>query len=124
MSNRALVLQSPGLEALAFEDREVPTPGPGEAVVRLRASCLNYHDFVVLKGLQPSVEYPRVPLSDGAGEVVAVGEGVTRVVAGSRVCANFYRDWYSKWQVKFRILVSFYQAKPTPCASCNSLQLV
>jgi NADPH:quinone reductase-like Zn-dependent oxidoreductase len=93
MSNRALVLQSPGLEALAFEDREVPTPGPGEAVVRLRASCLNYHDFVVLKGLQPSVEYPRVPLSDGAGEVVAVGEGVTRVVAGSRVCANFYRDW-------------------------------
>ena len=93
MSNQALVLQSPGLEGLAVEEREIPKPGPGEAVVRLQASCLNYHDFVVLKGLQPSVQYPRVPLSDGAGQVVAVGDGVARVSPGDRVCANFYRDW-------------------------------
>jgi NADPH:quinone reductase-like Zn-dependent oxidoreductase len=62
-------------------------------VVRLRGSSLNYHDFVVLQGMIPTMQYPRVPLSDGAGEVSAVGEDVTRFAEGDRVCSGFFRDW-------------------------------
>ena len=93
MQGRALVLKSAGLEALAIEERAAADPGPGEVVLRMRASCLNYHDFAVLKGFIPTMSYPRVPLSDGAGEVVAVGPGVSRVAIGDRVCPNFFRDW-------------------------------
>jgi NADPH:quinone reductase-like Zn-dependent oxidoreductase len=93
MKNRALVMQRAGLHGLAFEDREASEPGPGEALVRLRASCLNYHDLMVMLGRSPTLAYPRIPLSDGAGEVVAVGAGVRRVAQGDRVCPNFYRDW-------------------------------
>ena len=78
MANRALVLPQSGLDHRTFENREMPVPGPGEVVVRLRGSSLNYHDFVVLQGMIPSMQFPRVPLSDGAGEVAALGEGVTR----------------------------------------------
>lgn len=93
MRNRALVLPQAGLDHRTLEDREVPTPAPGEVVVRLHASSLNYHDLVVLQGMIPSMQYPRVPLSDGAGEVSAVGEGVTRFAEGDRVCSGFFRDW-------------------------------
>lgn len=93
MANRALVLPQAGLDHRTFEDREVPVPRPGEVVVRLRGSSLNYHDFVVLQGMIPSMQFPRVPLSDGAGEVAAVGDGVTRFAEGDRVCSGFFRDW-------------------------------
>lgn len=93
MINRALVLPRAGLDHRAFEDREIPVPGPGEVVVRMRGSSLNYHDFVVLQGMIPTMQYPRVPLSDGAGEVASVGEGVTRFAEGDRVCSGFFRDW-------------------------------
>jgi len=93
MRNRALVLPQAGLDHRRLEDREIPTPGPGEVVVRLRGSSLNYHDFVVLQGMIPTMQYPRVPLSDGAGEVSAVGEDVTRFAEGDRVCSGFFRDW-------------------------------
>ena len=93
MRNRALVLPKAGLDHRTFEERELPTPRPGEVVVRLRGSSLNYHDFVVLQGMIPTMQYPRVPLSDGAGEVYAVGDGVTRFAEGDRVCSGFFRDW-------------------------------
>ena len=85
-----------GLDAIALHERDVPRPGPGQALVRVRATSLNYRDLMVagMKGPVP-VAYPRVPLSDGAGEVVEVGEGVTRLAAGDRVAASFFQGWLS-----------------------------
>ena len=65
-----------GLDKIEIEDRADPVAGPGELLVRVRASSLNFHDFAVVAGLIPVAE-GRVPMSDGAGEVVSVGEGVT-----------------------------------------------
>ncbi len=71
-----------------------PVPGAGEAVVRVRACSLNYRDLVVAKGgYGRAVKAPLTPLSDGAGEVIAVGPGVTRVKPGDRVCGIFMQGW-------------------------------
>ena len=69
-------------------------PGPGEVKIRVRAASLNYRDLLVVKGsyrggLPPNV----VPLSDGAGDVAAVGPGVTKVKVGDRVVGAFFEDW-------------------------------
>jgi NADPH:quinone reductase-like Zn-dependent oxidoreductase len=62
--------------------------------VRIHAASLNFRDYLVAKGLyNPKMPLPRVPLSDGAGEVTAVGEGVTRVKPGDRVAAAFHQGW-------------------------------
>lgn len=67
-------------------------PGPGEITVRLRASSLNYHDYGVVKGVMGPKEQ-RIPMSDGAGEVTAVGEGVDEFSAGDHVVSTFFPDW-------------------------------
>lgn len=67
-------------------------PGPGEIKIRLRASSLNYHDYVVVTG-GIRVEDGRIPLSDGAGDVLAVGEGVTAFTPGDLVISTFFSDW-------------------------------
>jgi NADPH:quinone reductase-like Zn-dependent oxidoreductase len=67
-------------------------PGPGELLLRVRACSLNFHDELVLAGTIPSAD-GRIPLSDGAGDVVAVGEGVTEFKVGDRVVSTFWRDW-------------------------------
>lgn len=82
----------PTLDNLALSQVSVPQPGPDEALVRVRASSLNYHDYLVANGLIPVTE-GRLPMSDGAGEVVALGEGVTSVVVGDRVMGTFFPDW-------------------------------
>jgi NADPH:quinone reductase-like Zn-dependent oxidoreductase len=83
-----------GLENLRLVDRPEPRPGHGQVVVRIRAVSLNYRDLMVVKGLyNPKMALPRVPCSDGAGEVIAVGEGVSRVKIGSRVAAIFMQKW-------------------------------
>ena len=74
------------------EDRPIPEPGPGEVVVRVRASSLNYHDLVNLLGLIHG-PWPRVPMTDGAGEVVAIGDGVTNPAVGDRVFGAFQPLW-------------------------------
>ena len=85
-----------GLENLAIAERPEPEPGPGEVVVGVRACSLNYRDLQVVRGLyDPKMPLPRVPFSDGAGEVVAVGEGVTRFERGDRVCGIFMQGWIS-----------------------------
>ncbi|HSF38630.1 MAG TPA: alcohol dehydrogenase catalytic domain-containing protein, partial [Thermoanaerobaculia bacterium] len=69
-----------GLDNLTLVERPDPTPGPGQVVVRMRAASLNYRDLLTVQGkYNPKQTLPLVPCSDGAGEVVAVGEGVTRV---------------------------------------------
>ncbi len=83
-----------GIDAWARVDKPEPKPGPGQALVRIRAVSLNYRDLLIAKGgyLQPAVRAV-IPMSDGAGEVVAVGAGVTRVKPGDRVAPTFFQTW-------------------------------
>jgi len=87
----AKVMPGPG-EPLVDQQREIPSPGPGDAVVRVRASSVNFHDRVNLLGLIPG-PLPRVPMSDAAGEVVAVGDGVDALAVGDRVISAFHPGW-------------------------------
>ncbi len=88
-------LQAPGLESLRLEEVDPPgPPGAGEVTVRLHAASLNYRDVLILESrYDPSQTYPVIPLSDGAGEVVATGEGVTGFRAGDRVAGAFSQTW-------------------------------
>ena len=79
---------------LIIEDRPDPVVGPGQILVRVKASSLNYHDFVVVMGGIPTDD-GRIPMSDGAGEVVEVGEGVRRFKVGDKVLSTFFPDWLS-----------------------------
>jgi NADPH:quinone reductase-like Zn-dependent oxidoreductase len=78
-------------------ERPDPTPGPGQVLLRMQAASLNYRDLVMSRrGYgRRSGELPLVPVSDGAGTVVAVGSGVTRVRAGDLVCPIFSQTWLS-----------------------------
>ncbi len=85
-----------GIDSLTLTEKLEPKPGYGQALVKVKAASLNYRDLMVVKGLyNPKMSLPRVPLSDGAGEVVEVGEGVTRVKPGDRVAAIFMQTWLS-----------------------------
>ncbi|MEL7040563.1 MAG: NAD(P)-dependent alcohol dehydrogenase [Pseudomonadota bacterium] len=88
----AAVKKPGGPGNLVIEERPDPVPGPGEILVRVKASSLNYHDFVVVMGGIPTDD-GRIPMSDGAGEVVAVGDGVTRFKPGDHVLSLFFPDW-------------------------------
>ena len=93
---RAVELRAFGLEHLHLTQRADPEPGAGEALVRLRYASLNYRDLVVAAGgYGAQIGCPLIPLSDGAGEVVAVGAGVTRVQPGDRVMACFNQRWFA-----------------------------
>lgn len=84
-----------GFERLALETLPDPQPGPGEVLIRIRACSINYRDFAVAAGkyFGGALKAPAVPLSDGAGEVAAVGPGVTRFKAGDRVQGSFFPQW-------------------------------
>ena len=91
---KAIRLRQPaGLDNLKLE--EVATlgdPGPGEIRVRLRASSLNYHDYLVAVGGIPTPD-GRIPMSDGAGEVLALGAGVSEFAVGQKVVSTFFPNW-------------------------------
>nr|WP_205690127.1 NAD(P)-dependent alcohol dehydrogenase [Caulobacter sp. SLTY] len=91
---KAIYVRNPGgLDKLELVDVAEPgAPGPGQIKVRLRASSLNYHDYLVVKGMIPTPN-DRIPMSDGAGEVLAVGEGVTEFKVGDLVVSTFFPDW-------------------------------
>lgn len=83
-----------GLDSLTLTERPEPSPGFGQVLIKLRAVSLNYRDLMVVKGLyNPNQPLPLIPFSDGMGEVVAVGEGVTRVKTGDRVAGIFFQKW-------------------------------
>ncbi|MEH2285871.1 zinc-dependent alcohol dehydrogenase family protein [Nostoc sp.] len=83
-----------GIDALALVDRPEPKPAPGQVLIQVKATSLNYRDLLVIEGAYGAGQkYPLIPMSDGAGEVVAVGEGVTRVKIGDRVAGIFFQDW-------------------------------
>jgi NADPH:quinone reductase-like Zn-dependent oxidoreductase len=85
-----------GLQNLALVERPDPRPGPGQVLVRLKAASLNFRDLLMVEGkYNPRQRLPLIPCSDGAGEVVEVGEEVTRVQPGDRVCGTFAQKWIS-----------------------------
>lgn len=101
----AYELRAFGKEGLVWTERDVPKPGPGEVLVRMEAFSLNYRDLMVLRGEYNSkLKMPATPLSDGCGEVVDLGDDVTRVRTGDRVAATFMQGWVdgeiddSKWK--------------------------
>ena len=138
-----------GIEKLALDQSAIPEPGPGEIVMEVHACSLNYRDLMTVTGLyNPKLALPRVPLSDGAGLVHAVGEGVTDLKAGDRVAGIFMQNWLdgapdaAKYQgalggdidgmaaqyvrlhhsgvVKLPEYLSFAQAATLPCAAVTA----
>jgi NADPH:quinone reductase-like Zn-dependent oxidoreductase len=85
------------LDGLRPAERPNPQPGPREVLIRVRATSLNYRDQMVVTGnyFGGPVTRNLIPLSDGAGEVAAVGSGVTRFKTGDRVCGTFFQGWIS-----------------------------
>lgn len=85
---------SDGLSSLRSVELPVPVAGPSEVLVRIRAVALNYRDFMNVTGIKGVTgPIPRIPCSDGAGEVVGVGEGVTQWKKGDRVVVPFMPSW-------------------------------
>ena len=82
-----------GFDALLMTDRPEPTPGPRDIIVKMRAAALNYRDLQVVRGDYPQLKLPLIPLSDGAGEVVAIGSDVRRFQLGDQVCPCYVPDW-------------------------------
>ncbi|RUR29547.1 NAD(P)-dependent alcohol dehydrogenase [Vreelandella andesensis] len=91
---QAIQLREPGgLDKLDVVELTAPSePGSGEIKVRLHASSLNFHDYAVVVGMIPTVD-GRIPMSDGAGVVEAVGEGVSEFAVGDAVVSTFFPNW-------------------------------
>ena len=91
---RAFQVTQFGLEHLKSTEQPEPAVTPGMVLIRVHAVSLNYRDLLVAQGqYNPKMQLPRIPCSDGAGEVVAVGDGVRRVKVGDRVCGIFMQRW-------------------------------
>ncbi len=92
---QAMSLQAPGgIDQLHLIDIEPRAPGPFEVQVDTAATSLNFHDYAVVVGLIPTAD-GRIPMSDGAGVVTAVGEGVRDFAVGDRVISHFFPGWVS-----------------------------
>ncbi|MBQ0821112.1 NAD(P)-dependent alcohol dehydrogenase [Microvirga sp. HBU67558] len=91
---KGITLHAPGgLDRLELTEMPDPgSPGPGEIRVRLHASSLNYHDYGVVSGRMPTRD-GRIPMSDGAGVIEAVGEAVTEFAVGDHVVSCFFPGW-------------------------------
>jgi NADPH:quinone reductase-like Zn-dependent oxidoreductase len=83
------------IDNLTLADRPEPEPGPGQVKLKMKAASINYRDLVVARRGYGSLTgtLPLIPVSDGVGEVAAVGDGVTRVAVGDRVCPTFHQGW-------------------------------
>jgi NADPH:quinone reductase-like Zn-dependent oxidoreductase len=93
---KAYEIQKFGVEGLAIVDRPEPAPAANQVLIKMQAWSLNYRDLMTVTGrYNPRLKFPQVPLSDGAGEVVAVGSEVRSVKAGDRVANTFFERWVS-----------------------------
>ena len=91
---KAYEIQQFGIEELALVDHEDPTPQVSEVLVKFHAASLNYRDVMAVSGTyNPRMKLPAIPFSDGAGEITAVGEGVTKWSVGDRVMPIFMQGW-------------------------------
>ena len=86
--------QGTGIDALVKADLPAPKPGPRQVLIKVAACSLNFRDLAIALGTYRMPTKPNlVPLSDGAGEVVEIGTGVTRVRVGDRVAGCFFQRW-------------------------------
>ena len=91
---RAYEISEFGIDRLAVTEREIPVPAAGEVLVKFHAFSLNYRDVMVVSGTyNPRMKLPAVPFSDGAGEVVAIGKGVSKWKIGDRVSPIVIQGW-------------------------------
>lgn len=91
---KAYEIQQFGIENLTLTEREKPEPKANEVLVEFHAASVNYRDMMMVKGTyNPKLKTPLVPFSDGAGEIVAVGENVSKWNVGDRVCPIFMQGW-------------------------------
>lgn len=148
---KAWVIHEFGIDKLKLDDVADPQPGSNEVLLRLRAASINYRDVMVVSGTyNPRMRLPAIPLSDGAGEVVAIGANVTKWKVGDRVMPIFAQRWFegesseekrrtslgagSQWQgvlreygafhddsvVRIPEHLSFEQAATLPCAALTA----
>lgn len=83
-----------GLDGLVRNKVPEPKAGPGQVIVHVRATSLNYRDLMIATGMYGGpLPLPLIPLSDGAGEIVEVGSGVSDWKTGDRVCGTFFQNW-------------------------------
>ena len=87
------LLTATGGGTLRMAECQVPEPGPGEVLVRVRATSLNFRDLLVMDHMYGALPEVVIPLSDGAGEIAALGPGVSGLSVGQRVAGAFYPDW-------------------------------
>jgi NADPH:quinone reductase-like Zn-dependent oxidoreductase len=91
---RTWQIPSFGIDSLELVERPTLQPGSGEVLVKIQAASLNFRDLLMVNGkYNPKLRLPRVPCSDGAGEVVSTGDGVTRWKPGDRVAGIFMQNW-------------------------------
>lgn len=91
---RVWQISSFGIDSLEFTERQDPEPGPGQVLIRVHAISFNFRDLMMIMGVyNPKLKLPRVPCSDGAGEVIAVGPGVNAWKPGDRVAGIFMQNW-------------------------------
>jgi len=90
------IMNEGGIDDLALNEIAKPTPGKNEVLVRVKASSINSRDLSTVKNpASRNLNYPCIPNSDGAGEVVAVGSAVTKFKEGDRVCSTLLQSWIS-----------------------------
>ena len=88
------IVSDRGIDALKLAEVASPEPGPGAVRVRMRANSINYRDLLTVRDpAGRKLPYPRIPNSCGAGEVTALGAGVTGVEVGDRVASCFFQNW-------------------------------
>ena len=93
MANKAIYVGTGGGYGKVYVgNSEALPPKTGEITVRIKACSLNYHDFAVVSGMWGPTE-PRIPMADGAGEVTAIGDGVTEFAVGDHVVSTFFPTW-------------------------------
>lgn len=90
---RAFHLTGPSIDSLKRVELPIPAPAAGEVLIRLRAASLNYLDLMVARGQFPVPSLPMIPGSDGAGDIVALGDGVRGWAVGDRVVPGLIVDW-------------------------------
>lgn len=92
---KAYVINEFGIDNLSIQEIPTPEPAAGEVLIKFHAASLNFRDLMVVKGAyNPRMKMPAVPFSDGAGEIVAVGENVTKWNVGDRVMPIFVQQWF------------------------------
>ena len=83
-----------GIDNLRMLERDAPKPGYGQVLVRIEAASVNYRDLLVISGkYSRNLPLPLIPFSDGAGEIVEIGEGVSHWKPGDRVAGTFFQEW-------------------------------